>query len=89
MDRITNTTAEKAHSILIALCSDDASLRNRATLYLDQMDVLDAAFTSTSSNLRGTKRKAESAIKICVQCQEPFYEEDNADKACRYHEGGC
>lgn len=81
MDAIYNVPAERAKAILIALCNENPSLRYRAKSMLSQMEKLDSQVPP------GKKRKAESAVKVCVQCQEPFYEEDNCDQACRYHSG--
>ncbi|KAJ4397843.1 hypothetical protein N0V93_002080 [Gnomoniopsis smithogilvyi] len=84
MDRISGTSAEKAKSVLIALCTVDPSLRSRAQKLLDAMDSLESVH---SVEKKGKKRKAESTIKICTKCQDPFYEEENSSKACRYHSG--
>ncbi|KAI1122576.1 hypothetical protein F5Y10DRAFT_71377 [Nemania abortiva] len=81
MERLTNMSEAKAKSILLAFCSDDSALERRALQFLDQLDSLEKSRTA------GTKRKASSAIKICVQCQDAFDEDDNNDKACRYHDG--
>ncbi|TRX88312.1 hypothetical protein FHL15_010816 [Xylaria flabelliformis] len=86
MGRLANIPEIHAKSILIALCADDSVLERRALNLLKQI----AAFESqvaTKNYQKGTKRKAQSAVMICVQCQSPFHEEDNDDKACRYHDG--
>ncbi|KAI1318977.1 hypothetical protein F5Y16DRAFT_111538 [Xylariaceae sp. FL0255] len=41
----------------------------------------------TEATAISKKRKAESEISICVQCQEPYYTNENDDKACLYHTG--
>ncbi|GAP87379.1 hypothetical protein SAMD00023353_2700310 [Rosellinia necatrix] len=85
MDRLLSVPDAKAKSILLALCSDDGSLAHRASEFLDLIETLEKKPpTLDPANL---KRKATSEIKICVQCQEPFYEEENGDKACTYHDG--
>jgi hypothetical protein len=90
MERLVNMSEAKAKAILLALCSDDPLLTRRASQFLDQMETLERRVTATAGDQQGgTKRKAQSTIKVCIQCQEPFYEEDNNDKACRYHDGMC
>ncbi|KAH8202430.1 hypothetical protein TruAng_003415 [Truncatella angustata] len=39
------------------------------------------------TNNNGLKRKAEDEVRICVQCQEPYYEGDNDKHPCKYHDG--
>ncbi|KAI1268503.1 hypothetical protein F5Y18DRAFT_375613 [Xylariaceae sp. FL1019] len=85
LDRLDKIPEAKAKTILIALCSDDSSLHRKATKYLDQMESLERSATANQPG--GLKRKASSTIKICVQCQEPFYEEENTKTGCRYHKG--
>ncbi|KAI8629521.1 hypothetical protein F5Y19DRAFT_433302 [Xylariaceae sp. FL1651] len=86
MQRFNDIPEAKAKTILIALCSDDSALAARASRFLAHIESLERRMTA-GDHQKGTKRKAKSAIKICIQCQEPFYEEDNSDKACRYHDG--
>lgn len=81
---ISASSAEKAKSVLMALCTNDPALQSRAKKLLDAMDSLESGPNAGECN---NKRKAESAIKICTKCQEPFYEEENSGKACRYHSG--
>ncbi|KAI0454731.1 hypothetical protein F5B21DRAFT_473958 [Xylaria acuta] len=87
MTRLTNMPEAKAKSILLALCADDSTLERRALKFLDHMEALESRVTGGGDHQKGTKRKAQSAIMICVQCQGPFHEEDNHDTACRYHDG--
>ncbi len=77
MEDLVNIPEAKAKSILLALCSDDSALARRASEMLGRMEALE----------RRPKRKADSIIKICLQCQDPFHEEDNNVNACRYHDG--
>ncbi|CAN8101493.1 unnamed protein product [Discula destructiva] len=86
VDRIASASAENAKAVLVALCNSDASIRARAKVLLKDIDALVAAVSATSQK-QGVKRKADSVIKVCVKCQEPFYEEDNSNRACRYHSG--
>lgn len=43
--------------------------------------------SSKGSGSNARKRKATEDIKICVQCQSPFYEDENDKKACKFHDG--
>lgn len=82
MESITSASGESAKIVLNALCADDSVLRERAKKLLEDVDALASASAKT-----GSKRKADSVIQICVKCQEAFYEDENSDKACRYHSG--
>lgn len=82
MDSITSASGENAKIVLNALCADNSVLRARAKKLLEDVDTL-----ASVSAKQGTKRKAESIIQICVKCQEAFYEDENSDRACRYHSG--
>ncbi|KAI3319157.1 hypothetical protein HD806DRAFT_510167 [Xylariaceae sp. AK1471] len=86
MQRLVNMPEAQAKAILLVLCSDDSMLEKRASKLLDRMETLEGHVTA-GNHQTGTKRKAQSVIKVCIQCQEPFYEEDNGDKACKYHDG--
>ncbi|KAI8954489.1 hypothetical protein F4801DRAFT_533397 [Xylaria longipes] len=86
MQRLSNIPEAKAKSILLALCSDNSQLERRALQFLDHIDARQH-HVAAGDHQRGTKRKAGPPIKICVQCQDAFYEEENGDKACRYHDG--
>lgn len=88
MDPLTNISEANAKSILLALCADDSQLTRRAENLLRKIDTLQQR-EMTASNQSGKKRKASSTIRICGQCQDSFYEEENNDKACRYHSGRC
>ncbi|CAJ2504067.1 Uu.00g114610.m01.CDS01 [Anthostomella pinea] len=35
----------------------------------------------------GPKKKADTGMEYCVQCDEPFYEDENHKKACCWHDG--
>ncbi|KAI0861784.1 hypothetical protein F4860DRAFT_159117 [Xylaria cubensis] len=86
MGRLANIPEAQAKSILIALCADDSVLERRALNFLGQVEAFESQ-VATRNHQTGTKRKAQSAVMICVQCQSPFHEEDNYNKACRYHDG--
>ncbi|KAI0019716.1 hypothetical protein F4780DRAFT_429520 [Xylariomycetidae sp. FL0641] len=84
MDRLAQAPEAAARAILLALCND-TSIQNTAIRHLDRLE----ATLKENPEAGGTsrKRKAESDIKICVQCLEPFYEEENKDSACSFHDG--
>ncbi|KAI0204941.1 hypothetical protein F4808DRAFT_412654 [Astrocystis sublimbata] len=87
MERISNTIEAKAKAILLGLCAHDQSLASHAAQLLDRIEARERCNTmTTSNNQQGTKRKA-LPLKICVQCQDAFCEEENHNKACRYHDG--
>ncbi|KAH8159417.1 hypothetical protein CIB48_g8840 [Xylaria polymorpha] len=86
MESLANIPEAKAKSILLALCADNSHLRERALQFLQDIDALEDD-VAAGNYQKGTKRKAQSLIMICIQCQSPFYEEDNSDKDCEYHNG--
>lgn len=88
MESLANIPEAKAKSILLALCADNSHLRERALQFLQDIDALEDD-VAAGNYQKGTKRKAQSLIMICIQCQSPFYEEDNSDKDCEYHNGKC
>lgn len=83
MEGILKASDAEAKKILVALCGDTPGLARRAADHLNRMRAM------ADESKQGVKRKADSTISICIQCQEPFVEEDNNDKACRYHAGAC
>ncbi|KAI1735326.1 hypothetical protein F4680DRAFT_470084 [Xylaria scruposa] len=85
MGRLASIPEAKAKAILLALCADDSALERRAWEFLQEIEDFESELAA-GNHEKGTKRKAESTIMICIQCQSPFYEEDNDDKACRYHD---
>ncbi|KAI1080184.1 hypothetical protein F5B20DRAFT_580579 [Whalleya microplaca] len=83
MNRLINTSDRNARAILLALCNDRTQ-QKKALNYLDQLEKKAAqgkAASQSKSAGNSLRRKAASVIKICVQCQEPFYEEENGPKA--------
>lgn len=83
MDLIQSAPDHLVRATLIALCSDRSQLA-KAKDYLSKMGHI-AATPATDNSL---KRKAEDEVKICVQCQEPYYEADNiGEGSCKYHNG--
>lgn len=80
LDRMMGAPEHQIRAILLALC-DDRAVRQRALKHY-------AAVQSLNSEATGLKRKAAGDLCICVQCDSPFYKEDNVRRACRYHPGG-
>lgn len=80
LDRMMGAPEHQIRAILLALC-DDRAVRQRALKHY-------AAVQSLNSEATGLKRKAAGDLCICVQCDSPFYKEDNVGRACRYHPGG-
>ncbi|KAH6990974.1 hypothetical protein BKA56DRAFT_667489 [Ilyonectria sp. MPI-CAGE-AT-0026] len=77
LDGMMGAPEHQIRAILLALC-DDTAVRQRALKHY-------AALQSFNSEATGLKRKAAGDLCICVQCDSPFYKEDNVQRACRYH----
>ena len=76
LENIIHCADRDAHTILIALCQADFTVRSRAHALLVQL----------SAN--GNKRKAtDEGLRTCIHCDEEFDEDENTDAACWYHEG--
>jgi hypothetical protein len=86
VERIVNAPDHVVRAILIAICNSIPQ-RSKTLEYLDKITNVESA--STASPKKSLKRKAKSEIKICVQCQDAFNEDENDDEACRYHPGMC
>ncbi|KAI0010890.1 hypothetical protein F4779DRAFT_616153 [Xylariaceae sp. FL0662B] len=84
MDRIAKAPDHIAREILLALCKDSFQ-KKKAIQYLDKIEKKMAAQAKVAPRSKTSgnrlKRKAGSEIKICIQCQEPFQEEENGPKA--------
>lgn len=86
MDALYHASDSTVRAILTALC-DDRRVYAKALQYLDLLEP-GAKTKAKSAAMSGTdskKRKPISTLSICVQCDEPFYE-DSTEK-CRYHYG--
>ncbi|KAM6537641.1 hypothetical protein FALCPG4_003552 [Fusarium falciforme] len=79
LDELLNAPESQIRSVLRALCSDRTVQRHA----LEHFDALKEG----SSGGGGQKRKAAGELLICVQCDQPFTEEENDKKACWYHWG--
>jgi hypothetical protein len=86
MDALSHASDSTIRAILTALCSDDR-VRAKALGYLDVLEpgAKVKARSIGMSQPDTKKRKRTPALSICVQCDEPFYE-DSQEK-CRYHSG--
>ncbi|CAH0055969.1 unnamed protein product [Clonostachys solani] len=67
--------------LLLALC-EDKDVEKIALARLNAMPK-----SSGASQGSGRKRKATDDLAICVQCESPFYKDDNRPKDCLYHPG--
>ncbi|RSL62588.1 hypothetical protein CEP51_013443 [Fusarium floridanum] len=79
LDELLNAPESQIRSVLGALCSDGIVQRHA----LEHFDAL----KSEEGSSGGQKRKAAGELLICVQCDQPFTEEENDKKACWYHWG--
>lgn len=87
MFELETISPEAAKAILLAICDNDPYTHNRALSMLFISSKQDTATPPSTPQKQGTKRKAESDFLKCGKCQEPYYEEDNSEKACWYHTG--
>ncbi|XXG94490.1 hypothetical protein Hte_000747 [Hypoxylon texense] len=77
-------------AILIGLCSTDDDINRQANAYLKKITSKTDSQSpnkSNASNTNARKRKATEEVHICVQCQQPFYENENNAQACKFHNG--
>ncbi|KAF7553798.1 hypothetical protein G7Z17_g3395 [Cylindrodendrum hubeiense] len=79
IDQLVRAPEHQIRAILLALC-DDGDVSRLALKHF-------AAVRSFDDEATGRKRKAVGDLFVCVQCDSPFSEEDNADGACQYHSG--
>ncbi|KAI1761370.1 hypothetical protein GGR53DRAFT_469369 [Hypoxylon sp. FL1150] len=88
-DALVKAPENVVRAILIALCSD-ADINRKANGYLKKITSKTASEASKSSDATETnarKRKASVDVSICVQCQQPFYKDENNAQACKFHNG--
>ena len=82
MDALSRASDSTIRAILTALC-DNSAVRSKALKLLQMLEP--KAITTAGNPI--TKLKATSGLSICVQCGEPFDENDNTTKDCHYHSG--
>lgn len=82
LDKVLKAPEQQLRAILRAVC-DDEDARKKAIKHYHALQEFVPIYTSTES----AKRKAKSEVHICVQCDEPFLEEDNRFGDCYYHPG--
>ncbi|KAI4867798.1 hypothetical protein F4820DRAFT_445621 [Hypoxylon rubiginosum] len=88
-DALAKAPDNVVRAILIALCSD-SDINRKANAYLKKIASKTDSQVPTKSNTSGTntrKRKATEEVHICVQCQQPFYKDENNAQACKFHNG--
>jgi len=86
MDALGYASDRAVRAILTAIC-DDAWVKSKA---LDYLRIIEPqAFEQAKLEVLnpGFKRKAHVGLSICVQCKEPFDEQDNRRRDCKYHSG--
>jgi hypothetical protein len=72
---VKSISGNQAKAILLALCNTPAICSKVAS------------YAKRLNQEESKKRKPESSIAICVQCDQPFDREDNDDNICVHHEG--
>ncbi|KAK5993806.1 hypothetical protein PT974_07243 [Cladobotryum mycophilum] len=77
LDLIKTIPGDHAQAILLFLCANNSILKKAAS----------HARGLASRTTGPLKRKAESVIAICVQCDQPFDTNENTEKDCIYHNG--
>ncbi|KAL2675384.1 hypothetical protein Neosp_011568 [[Neocosmospora] mangrovei] len=80
LDELFNAPESQVRAVLRALCSDER-VQRRALNHFDALLKGPIEVTVTA----GQKRKAAGELLICVQCDQPFIEEENNKQACWYH----
>ncbi|PNP54447.1 hypothetical protein THARTR1_05004 [Trichoderma harzianum] len=75
-EAVRNISGDQAKAILLSLCTNPA-IRAKVASYAKRLDQEESS----------KKRKPESTIAICVQCDQPFYEEDNDETSYVHHDG--
>ncbi len=86
MDSLAQASDHTVRAILTALCDDDL-VRAKALKYLQALEPeaesRAKAATGDQPNLK--KRKPNSTLSICVQCENTF--SGDSDEQCIYHPG--
>lgn len=72
---VKSISGDQAKAILLSLCISPAICSKVAS------------YAKRLNQEESKKRKPESSIAICVQCDQPFYQDDNDDTSCVHHDG--
>ncbi|KAM0250725.1 hypothetical protein ACHAQJ_008480 [Trichoderma viride] len=72
---IKSISGDQAKAILLYLCTSPV-ICSKVVSYAKRLDQEESR-----------KRKPESSIAICVQCDQPFHQDDNDDSSCVHHDG--
>ncbi|KAK3334222.1 hypothetical protein B0T19DRAFT_420320 [Cercophora scortea] len=90
IDAIVNQPEQNLRIVMRALC-DNPKFRSRAALLLSKLPgAIDGKSTAATVELKdvdtknGRKRKPTGNLQICIQCDEPFYDDDKT-KSCWHH----
>ncbi|KAK3935495.1 hypothetical protein QBC46DRAFT_397399 [Diplogelasinospora grovesii] len=88
MDVFNCASDQSIRAIFTALC-DDSVVYAKALRYLEKIEpsAIVKGQIAALNQPDSKKRKADSGISICVQCQQPFDEAANHEQACLHHWG--
>ncbi|KAM7194470.1 hypothetical protein V8F20_007996 [Naviculisporaceae sp. PSN 640] len=86
---ITSQPPENIVKAMRALCHDD-KFREQAYMYLGKLSRHEKQLkeqNAKNSTAAGVKRNHKTMIdvEICIQCNQPFHEDNNDKKSCFYH----
>jgi hypothetical protein len=83
MDALSYASDGTIRAILTAVC-DDRVVKSKALEYLKLLEphALEAAKSGNA-----TQKRKHAGLSICVQCDQPFDEQDNRTRDCHYHPG--
>ncbi|OAA33403.1 hypothetical protein AAL_00868 [Moelleriella libera RCEF 2490] len=79
-ERIMSAPGHHVKAVLLSVCSD-TEVKNHVVSRLDAL----TQFESAGETNR--KRKADDDLAVCVQCEDPFFKDDNPFGSCFYHTG--
>jgi hypothetical protein len=77
--RIQNATDSEVRAVLAALCAESDATARKATKLFSRLERTTQDYEE--------RNLPPPALHICLKCQKPFVEADNAPEACQYHTG--
>lgn len=86
VSKIESAPEEFVRAVLIALCHKD-SPKEKTMQYLETLESRQAEDDSSKKQSQRNKGKATSKLRICVQCEDTFREDENGPEDCPYHPG--
>lgn len=81
-EQIMRAPTHHVKATLAFLCKD-SEVEEVALARLDALAEMEKAATEAPGN----KRKATEELAVCIQCETPFYKDENHLGACSYHPG--